>query len=143
MGNQQAVNTDIIIKEKVKHGSTVMKRQSASSASSNGSINLKTISQNRKSSLFSSNSNDAPKRSSSLETQITPTVDKINIARRKSSYEKKKKKVVQQTELQMNNTDTLLYKGRLLYNYFNEKETQGIPRFSIESERNMKGKERS
>ena len=92
MGNQQAVNTDIIIKEKVKHGSTVMKRHSASSASSNGSINLKTISQNRKSSLFSSNSNDAPKRSSSLETQITPTVDKINIARRKSSYEKKKKK---------------------------------------------------
>ena len=70
----------------------------------------------------------------------TSKLDK-EIQAMKAHYEKKKKKVVQQTELQMNNTDTLLYKGRLLYNYFNEKETQGIPRFSIESERNMKGKE--
>ena len=70
----------------------------------------------------------------------TSKLDK-EIKAMKDHYEKKKKKVVQQTELQMNNTDTLLYKGRLLYNYFNEKETQGIPRFSIESERNMKGKE--
>ena len=70
----------------------------------------------------------------------TSKLDK-EIQTMKENYEKKKKKVVQQTELQMNNTDTLLYKGRLLYNYFNEKETQGIPRFSIESERNMKGKE--
>ena len=70
----------------------------------------------------------------------TSKLDK-EIQTMKENYEKRKKKVVQQTELQMNNTDTLLYKGRLLYNYFNEKETQGIPRFSIESERNMKGKE--
>ena len=70
----------------------------------------------------------------------TSKLDK-EIKAMKDHYEKKKKKVVQQTELQMNNTDTLLYKGRLLYNYFNEKETQGIPRFSIENERNMKGKE--
>ena len=70
----------------------------------------------------------------------TSKLDK-EIAALKEQYSKKKKVVTNGVELQMNNTDTLLYKGRLLYNYFHEKQQSGIPKFSIENERNMKGKE--
>ncbi len=52
----------------------------------------------------------------------------------KTQYEKMKKIETNKIELVMNNTEKLLYKGRLLNNYFkDQREMSNIPHFSLES----------
>ena len=92
MGNQQignqyinSKNNDILLKENLRHGSLVMKRNSISSF--NGSIHIKNTKTIKKRSLFTNDSNNK-KRSASLDMYTTKQ-DEISI---KSIYYQKENK---------------------------------------------------
>ena len=70
----------------------------------------------------------------------TIKIDK-EINKLKDEHKKKKTSPPEPIELQMNNTDGLLYKGRLLNNYFIEQHSSNIPKFTVQNERYIKGKE--
>ena len=70
----------------------------------------------------------------------TIKIDK-EINKLKEEHKKKKTAPPEPIELQMNNTDGLLYKGRLLNNYFIEQHSSNIPKFTVQNERYIKGKE--
>lgn len=98
MGNQQTAtqyinqkNNDILIKENLRHGSLVMKRNSTSSF--NGSINIKNTKTIKKRSLFhnSIDSNNITKRSSSLDMYIRNTIEQDDLSITNISYEKENK----------------------------------------------------
>ena len=56
------------------------------------------------------------------------------IEKLKESYDKMKNVESDKVDLIMNNTEKLLYKGRLLNNYFkDQREMSNIPHFSLES----------
>ena len=60
----------------------------------------------------------------------------------KEQYDKMKNIETEKVDLIMNNTEKLLYKGRLLNNYFSDKKNErGIPHFSLESESDLGAKE--
>jgi Ni,Fe-hydrogenase I cytochrome b subunit len=64
------------------------------------------------------------------------------IEKLKESYDKMKNVESDKVDLIMNNTEKLLYKGRLLNNYFSDKKNErGIPHFSLESEGDIGAKE--
>ena len=57
------------------------------------------------------------------------------------SYEMCKKKEEPKVELELNNTEGFLHNGRMLGNYFQENEEMNIPRFSMESEKEIGARE--
>ena len=70
-------------------------------------------------------------------TELQKEIDTI-----RQEYDKLKNSQSEKINLIMNNTETLLYKGRLLNNYFNDKKNEkGIPHFSYVSEADKGAKE--
>ena len=59
----------------------------------------------------------------------------------KEEYENKKKVVDHKVKLQINNTEEFFDKQRLLNQYFRGHENAAYPRFTVENEKNIKGKE--
>ena len=57
------------------------------------------------------------------------------------AYEKCKKKEEPKVQLEMNNTEGFVHNGRMLGNYFQGAEEMNVPRFSMESEKEIGAKE--
>jgi hypothetical protein len=68
-------------------------------------------------------------------TDLQKEIDELQKA-----YENCKKKEEPKVELELNNTEGFLHNGRMLGNYFKEHEEMIIPRFAMESEKEIGAK---